>query len=292
MLIVTGGTGFLGEHVLRQFVARGIKPVCLVRPTSDSRVLEEMGLPLRVGDLGDVESLVQAFAGARILVNIASLGFGHAPSILEACRRVGVRRGVFVSTTAIFTSLPAPSKLVRLEAERQIKQSGMSWTIIRPTMIYGTHRDRNMARLVRYLARYPIIPVFGSGNCLQQPVYVEDLAEAIFAAVDCPQSHGRAYNCSGKEPLSYNEIIDTVAEVLGRRVAKVHIPVRLVRYALWLYERMVAKPALKSEQVLRLNEDKVFPYDEATRDLGFRPRSFVDGIRAEVELMRKNGLVS
>lgn len=291
MLLVTGATGFTGEHVVRKLVAAGYSPTCLVRSSSNITVLKNYGLPLRYGDLNDPESLVRAFKGVKVLINIASLGFGHAPNILEACRVNGVERAIFISTTAIFTTLEAKTKAIRLDAERRIQESGMHWTIIRPTMIYGTERDRNMARLLRYLQRFPVIPVFGSGEHLQQPVHVEDLAGAIVAAVDRPVTYGKAYNISGKEPITYNELLDLAAQALGRRVVKIRVPLNLAVQVLRFYEKVSRKPLLKAEQVLRLNEDKAFSHEDAARDLGFSPRSFEEGIRDEVELLRSKGLI-
>ena len=94
-------------------------------------------------------------AGAECdaLVNLASLGFGHARGIVRAAVRAGLDRAVFVSTTAVTTTLPARSKAVRLAAEDEIRGSGLSWTILRPTMIYGAAGDRNLSRLLALLAR-------------------------------------------------------------------------------------------------------------------------------------------
>ncbi len=291
MMLVTGATGFLGEQVVSRLLARGERPVCLVRPSSRADALRRAGLPLRCADLGDLDGLTAAFDGVKTLVNIASLGFGDAPNIVEACRRAGVKRGVFISTTAIFTTLEPKTKSIRLEAERLVEQSGLDWTIIRPTMIYGTERDRNMARLVRYLSRWPVMFVLGSGEHLQQPVHVEDLAGAVVAAIEQPRSYGQAYNLSGPSPLTFNQVIDTAAGALGRPVYKVRFPLKLAVLMLEAYERISPRPFLKAEQVLRLNEDKTFSHEAAARDLGFAPRSFDEGIRAEVEMMRAKGLI-
>ncbi len=290
-MLVTGATGFLGSHVVTQLLKAGARPACFVRPSSDTRVIEATGLPLRVGDLGDVGSLVAALNGVKTLVNLASLGFGHAPFIVEACRLAGIERGVFISTTAIFTKLDARTKAVRLEAERLIRESGLAWTILRPTMIYGTERDRNFARLIRFIDRYPVVPIPGSGRGLQQPVHVDDLAAAVISALDRPASCGRAYNLSGERPLTYSQTVDETATALGRRVIKLHVPLTPVALALRLYERTARRPLIKAEQVLRFDEDKAFPHDEAAADLGFSPRAFTVGITAEVEMMREKGLI-
>lgn len=98
------------------------------------------------------------------MINIASLGFGHAPNIINACQEMKIERAIFISTTGIFTKLNPDSKGIRLEAERLIKESELDYTIIRPTMIYGTPKDRNMWRLVKYLKRLPMLPILGNGS--------------------------------------------------------------------------------------------------------------------------------
>lgn len=107
-------------------------------------------------------SLDEAFAvGADCLVNIASLDFGHAESIVAAAEEAGLARDVFVSTTAVTTRLPASSKVVRLAAEETVRSSELRWTILRPTMIDELPGDRNLSRLLRLLRRTPIVPLPG-----------------------------------------------------------------------------------------------------------------------------------
>ena len=130
------------------------------------------------------------------------MGFGHIPPLLERLAASTVRRAVFVSTTSIFTALPAPSRHVRLDAEAAVTASSLDWTILRPTMIYGSARDRNISRLLRFLHRWPIFPL--CGDALWQPVHVEDLADAVVAALDTPATIGRTYNLPGASPLPFS----------------------------------------------------------------------------------------
>ena len=151
----------------------------MVRPGSRNKIYFESDIDWFEGNLGDFTALTDAMQGAQILVNIASIGFGHAPSIVKAAKAAGIKRTVFISTTAIYTTLNTKSKQVRLDAEKTIADSGLAYTVLRPTMIYGSSRDRNMSRLIRYLKRHRLIPIFGNGEYLQQPVYVQDVARAV-----------------------------------------------------------------------------------------------------------------
>ena len=235
-----------------------------------------------LGDLSDSRALAASMRGTDALVNIASLGFGHADSILGGAKEAGIRRAVFVSTTAIFTQLNARSKKVRLAAETAIETSGLDYTILRPTMIYGSPSDRNMWRLIRFMRYSPVIPIFGDGNYLQQPIYVGDVAQAIVNCLCNDRTVGKSYNIAGKFPLTYNQVVDTIAEQLNKRVWKIHIPSATVIALLELFERIHIPFPIKAEQVMRLNENKNFNYEAAETDFGFRPLSFSEGIRLEL----------
>lgn len=283
-VFVTGGTGFTGSYVIPLLLKNGYALRCLYRPESDRSV------PLRaqpeiewaLGDISDSQALSASMQGADALVNIASLGFGHADSIVRAAKDAGIQRAIFVSTTAIFTQLNAKSKKVRLAAENSIETSGLKHTILRPTMIYGSPRDRNMWRLIRFMRYSPIVPIFGDGNYLQQPIYVGDVAQAIVSCLCNNQTIGKSYNIAGKSPLTYNQVIETIAGQMDKRVWKIHIPSALAVSVLKFSERLHIPFPIKSEQVLRLNENKDFSYAEATSDFGFSPLAFQEGVKLEL----------
>jgi nucleoside-diphosphate-sugar epimerase len=282
-VFVTGGTGFTGSQVVPLLLKNGYEVRCLYRPGSDRSVLPQPEIEWVLGDVSDPQVLSAAIQGADALVNIASLGFGHTDSIIRATKATGIQRAIFVSTTAIFTQLNANSKQVRLAAEKAIETSGLRYTILRPTMIYGSPRDRNMWRLIRFMRISPIIPIFGDGNYLQQPIYVRDVAQAIVNCLCKEQTIGKSYNIAGKVPLTYNQVIDTIAGQMNKRVWKVHVPSSPVVSLLKFFERFHISFPIKAEQVLRLNENKAFSYAEAQRDFGFNPLTFEDGIKIELE---------
>ncbi len=286
-VFVTGGSGFTGQRVVDRLVRAGHDVVALARSTPAATSLAALGVTPIVGDLGDPESLDEAFrwAAAEALANVASLGFGHAPAIIAAAADAGIERAVFVSTTAIFTSLAPSSTRTRLDAERQVQSSGMDWTIVRPTMIYGAPGDRNMSRLLPALRRSPVFPLPGGGGQLQQPVHVEDVADAVVATLSSPSASCRIYAIAGPEPLPFRRIVKEAADAVGRSPRLVSMPLGPVIGALRIYERLTRHPRLKAEQVERLAEDKAFDISDAVRDLGYDPRPFSEGIRAEAAML-------
>jgi len=289
-ILVTGASGFLGAFVVRRAVHDGHRVLALARSTRAAAAVAQLGANPVEGDLDDPQSLDDAFAAAARhradrLVNLASLGSGHAPVIVAAAEEAGLRRAVFVSTTAVTTTLATPSKRTRLEAEETIRRSGLAWTVLRPTMIYGTPGDRNIARLLAVLRRTPVLPLPGGGRRLQQPVHVEDLARAVLSALCTDAAVGQTYDVAGPEPMTFRRLLLEAGEAVGCRTRLLAVPLRPTIWALRGYERLSSRPRIKAEQLERLAEDKAFDIGPAIRDLGYEPRSFREGVTKEAELL-------
>jgi uncharacterized protein YbjT (DUF2867 family)/2-polyprenyl-3-methyl-5-hydroxy-6-metoxy-1,4-benzoquinol methylase len=280
---VTGGSGFLGGHVIPLLLARGYEVSALARSAGAAARVAELGATPVTGDLDDAASIEAAFttSGADALVNLASLGFGQAPAIVKAAAAAGLDRGVFVSSTAIFTTLDVPSKARRTAGEDVVTASDLDWTVIRPTMIYGAPGDRNLSRLLSILPKVPVLPVPGGGTRLQQPVHVDDLAVAIVNALENPATIHQAYNVAGPEAITFRRLLEDTGAAAGRRPRLLPVPLGPTIAVMRQYERVASHPKLKVEQLERLSEDKAFDISDARRDLGFAPRSFADGIAEE-----------
>src|SRR5580693_2096256 len=286
-LLVVGGSGFLGSYVLREAARRGHQVIALARSPQAAGTVAGQGAQPIVGDLDDARRLDEAFAAARceVLVCLASLGHGHGPGIVAAAEEAGITRAVFVSTTAVTTTLHPPTRQVRLAAEQQIRGCGLDWTILRPTMIYGAAGDRNLSRLLPLRSRTLVLPVPAAGDCLHQPVHVADVAAAVLAALPHPAAIGALYNVAGPEPLPFAELLRTCARAVGSRTRLVPVPLAPLVTLARGYERLSRHPRIRAEQLLRLAEDKAFAIDDAIRDLGYAPRPFADGIGDEARAL-------
>ena len=283
-VLVTGATGFLGGHVLARMPA-GCEVEVFARGTSDTAHLPA-GTKVHVGDLSDADSLAKALAGVDALLNLASLGFGHAPPILEACRRARVPRAVFIGTTAVFTKLPARTKPIRLEAERLIAASGLASTLLRPTMIYGTPGDRNVWRLIRFVRRSPVVPLPPAAG-RQQPVYVGDVANAVWTVLENPATIGHAYNIGGADAFSMREMVQIVCRVLGKSRVIVRVPGVLAAAVCAASARVPFFPRISTEQLARLAEDKSVDNGPARDAFGHAPIRFEEGVRREIAAERR-----
>lgn len=298
-IFVTGATGFTGKHVVRLLSNRGHVLTCLVRQSSKRKGIEAPNVHFVEGDLDDPATLENALAAHDLLINIAPLVWGNegrepgslgrrCKGILAACSAANVNRAIFISSTSIFTTIDAASKAAKLAAEEVILNSGFDYTILRPTMIYGGAEDRNIVRLIEFLQRYPVVPIPGNGKYRQQPIHVEDLAQAIVDCVSSSATIGKAYNLSGAEPVTFDEVVSLTCKSLGVKRLIVHIPVQPARWMGRVLPKLSKRTWIKEERLLRLNEDRCFDHSEATRDFGFKPRHFSEGIKQQILVARQS----
>ncbi|MEF2278939.1 NAD-dependent epimerase/dehydratase family protein [Deinococcus sp. YIM 134068] len=284
-LLMTGATGNTGLHTLRRLRARQPqRPVlALVRPTTNTAALRELGVPWHVCDLDDPATYLGEVRPGDVLLETANLR--HARRMLPALVGVGVTRAFCVTTTGVFSRHHSYSALYR-EIEEEMRRSPLEVTILRPSMIYGNERDHNMHKLLRLIARVPVYPVFGTGRALMQPVHVEDLAEGIAQAV-VRDARGE-FNLAGPGALSYRQIVDEAFRAVGRRGVMLFVPMGPMAAVVGVLQRVPGFP-VKHEQVIRLQEDKAFEISPARRELGYAPRPFALGIAQEVARLRQVG---
>src|SRR5215212_2950419 len=288
-ILLTGATGLLGGGLLELLLAEGHEVRCLVRPDSPNvSRLDGLGVEIFRGDAGDEADLRGALGGTEAFLHVA--GIEHSPAVVGAARRSGVGRLVVVGSTSAHSAYAFRSG-PKLKMEEVVRSSGLLWTIVRPTMIYGSERDKNIHRLLRFLDRWPVFPMFGPGTNLWQPVYHRDCARGILETLKRPETVHQIYDLPGAAPLTYQELVRMAAAALGSRPRIVNVPIEPVRRTLAATERLRLPLPIDSGQVTRLREDKAYPYEDARRDLDYAPRPFREGVALVVTRLRKLGML-
>lgn len=201
--------------------------------------------------------------------------------MLEAC---GARRIVTLSSTSRFTKddssdLQEQATAHRLaDGESRVQawaaNHGVDWVILRPTLIYGLGRDKNISEMVRFILRFGFFPLLGQARGLRQPIHAEDVAAACVAALQVPDAANHAYNISGGETLAYCEMVAHVFKALGRPVRLVTVPLWAFRLTVAMLRRLPRYRHWSAAMAERMNRDLVFDHSEAVHDLGFKPRGF------------------
>ena len=289
-ILLIGATGFTGKHILEKLISFYQDTFNISLFVRCKKKLQTLNVDLKTcnifyGDLNNPKSLGDALVNQDIVIYVASLGFGHAKDVVRQIELVSPEKVIFTSTTGIFTKLNPTSKSIRLEAEKIIRESNLNYTIIRPTMIYGKKDDRNISRLINFIKKYPVIPVFGNGLFLQQPIYVEDLANAILSAATTQKSNKKEYNISGKLPVTYRELINIIKNITNRNTINIYIPKSISLLVVYILRKLIPSFPIKEEQILRLNENKNFNHTEAVDDLNFTPLTVEEGIAKQIKEM-------
>ena len=243
-----------------------------------------MNVEIITGDLADTDSIEKVLIGSEIVINTAPLSYSEY--IIPVCQKLGIKRVLFLSSTRFYSSIdPDFQKMIQSNEERIVK-SGLDYTILRPTMIYGTERDRNLTKVIRFIKKYPVLPVFGDGRNLVQPVYVKDLVCAIIQSIESPKTVHKIYDIPGKNPVSNEEMLDTIARLLSKRLVKIHIPIDLTARILKGIAKMIPRARYYALWVERNKENKSYEFSKAAEDFQYSPRSFLDGIENQIHRLK------
>jgi nucleoside-diphosphate-sugar epimerase len=207
------------------------------------------------------------------------------PEYFALLNAQGARRVVVLSSTSRFTkdnSTDPNEQAIALrlaDAEAHVREwaesSGVEWVILRPTLIYGLGRDKNIAEIARFIRRFGFFPLFGRANGLRQPIHAEDVASACLAALRTPRATNRVYNISGGETLTYRDMIARISTALGYRPHLLSVPLWIFSLTLSVLRCLPRYRQWSAAMAERMNQDLVFDHTEATRNFGFRPRQFM-----------------
>ncbi len=287
--VFAGSSSGTGHAVLRRLVEKvGAENLtCLVRHSSDVSPHQELRVKTVIADVTDPTSFEKLLDLDTIFIDMTHPKHYHIS--LNTLQNSKTKRAFFVTTTGVFSSYNQFSEIYKINEEK-IRSSGITYTILRPSMIYGHTRDRNMSRLIGFLSKYPMFPLFSDGTSLMQPVFVDDLADGIVAAIVSSNSANNEYNLCGPEPISYKKLVQSILEMLDRNVYLLNIPFELAKLGAKIGS-YIPKFPVTVEQVLRLQEDKVFDISKSVSELGYSPRSFEQGIKLEIDSMRNQGLL-
>ncbi|WP_323707030.1 NAD(P)-dependent oxidoreductase [Mammaliicoccus vitulinus] len=287
-LLITGANGHSGKLFLKNLSTTNLKKYeeihIIVRNDDLDRFIEESGLNIikHKGDLTDVQFLTEVTRNIDTILHIA--GIQMSQNLFEVAINNKVNWVIAVHTTGRYSQFKmASEEYINIEDKLLTLRDEINITILRPTMIYGSSRDRNMYKLIKFIDKSPVFPIFGNGKNLMQPVTATDLAIAYQQVLDNAEvCKNQNYNLSGKYPIKYKELIKTVASKLDKNIILLPIPIKLSYYAVLVGNRILPKFPLNEEQVLRMKEDKDFTHLKANRDFGYSPMSFDEGIESEV----------
>jgi uncharacterized protein YbjT (DUF2867 family) len=305
-VLVTGGTGFVGTHLVNALLRRGQAVAILARDPDSTRNRYNRPVEAVPGDVLDVASLSAACQGREAVVHL--VGIIHeegnetfdrihreaTENVLAAARGAGVRR--FLHMSAMGSADEAPSAYGRTKAagEKAVRASGLDWTVFRPSIIFGPGDGfvSLLATIVRWNPGF--IPVIGPGTTQFMPVSVYDVARVFADALEKPETAGKGFEVGGPETFALNAIYREIASAVGKPGKP------LVHFPLW-YGRLLAtgfewaarrgflpSPPLTRDQLASLSRDSVADVSATEEAFGGPWRPFREGIREYLEGGRRH----
>jgi NADH dehydrogenase len=265
-VLVLGGTGFVGRAVCERLVARsgggGLRITVPTRRPGHARDVQFLPtVDIRQADVHDDAQLAALVAGHDAVVNLIAILHGDAAAfdrvhvqlprrLAEACRRQGVRRLVHVS--ALGVAPDAPSLYLRSKAggEAALRAAELDLTVLRPSVIFGTG-DRFLNLFARLQAVFPVMPLAGSDARLQ-PVWVEDVAEAIVRCALAPDPLGATFECTGPQVYTLAQLVRIAGRLAGHERPIVPLPDALGRLQAGVMELLPGEPLMSRDNLRSL----------------------------------------
>lgn len=304
MILVVGGTGFVGRHLVRRLLAEGEKVRFLARRPRPAVSPEAEFVS---GDVTDPSTLPQAMTGVRAVIYLATIpkekgaetfqtvNFEGTKSTLAAAKEAGVRRFVYMGVLGAGPEPRFRYLYSKWQAEEVVRESGLDWTVVRASIIFGEGDEfvRKAARTVKNILEatflpldspptlwsrllawgrfIPVVPIPGSGQAKFQPIWIEDMARCLFQIVKNDRFIGQTLAIGGPEYITYKGLVDHARMVFPGPRIKLHIPLPAVAFLATALPALGLKFPATREQIYLLTQDNITDLDSVERVFGFKP---------------------
>ena len=295
MILLTGATGFVGGNLIEELLKNNYRVRCLVRDPQRAERLKGLGCEIAKGDVRDLGSVVESIDKnidtvihlVGILVESKKMPYRDihvlgTSNVLFACKKNGVRRYLHISALGTRKDAKSGYHMTKWEAEELVrgaqKEFGLDYTIFRPSVMFG-NKDRFTNMFAGFIRLFPFIFMPGSGKNLMQPVFVKDLAKMMTKSIGKTEATNRTFEVGGPDRLTFDGVIDNIAEALGKKVLKIHVPMPLMKTGAFFAEILFSKPPVSRDALIMLGEDNITDDDSIERVFGIKRTGFLEGMR-------------
>ena len=305
-VLVTGASGLVGIHTCRELSKNGWQVRALIRDAAKAAMtLGQLPVEFRVGDVRDATALRSSLNGCGAVVHLAAIaierkGESYADSntaatarLISAARAESVQRMIFMSQNGADSRSPYPFLHSKGVAQDSVKTSGLRWTILRPSVIFGPEDQfvNVLGRLIRLTPK--IFPLPGGGTARFQPIAVDDVARVVRLSLDKKETVNQTYDLGGAVPLTLRQMTERILTAMGTDRTIVSVPVRLLRPVVALAERLLPNPPVTSSLLDLLALDNTVAQNALTEFFKIVPIPFAaDELQYLRRITAKNALRS
>jgi uncharacterized protein YbjT (DUF2867 family) len=292
-VFVTGSTGFVGNHVLHTLLDRGHQVRALVRPGSEYKLKQPDKVEVIAGEVTESADLIQGMKGCDAAIHLVGiirafpsqditferLHTEATANVLAAAKEAEVPRLLHMSALGAREDGSTPYLRTKFAAEELVRQSGLNYTIFRPSLIFG--RGGEAIKMFGDMVKKYVVPIIGDGQYRFQPVSVTTVAQGFEKALEPETAKDQTLDVGGPENVSFDEIMDTLARVMGKSIVKIHMPVLPLRLATSALQHAPGYP-LTMDQITMLLEGSTCDEKPFYELLGLEPISLEQTIREAI----------
>ena len=290
MILITWATGYIVRNLETRLVAQGERPRCLVRDFNRAKYMLPSGkVDLVTGETTSLTSLDAVVHGVDTIIHAAFLTADNKQSagneyektnvqgtanLIKVAKKAGIKRLIEISGLGTKPDKPGSYMQGRYLAEKMLKESGLDWTIIQPSVLFGKNAPfvKGLSDLIRTA---PVVPLIGGGKIKFQPIWVEDVVTIIIKVLEDPEhTTKRTYTIGGPEYYSFTQIIDVLLKTMHKQRFKAPAPTPFVAMGAAVMEAVLAHPPITKAAMILFTFDNVTDLQSVERDFGFTPMSF------------------
>jgi len=264
-VFVTGSTGFVGNHVLHELVEKGHQVKALVRPGSEHKLKRPDDVETIPGTVEEVADLIRGMQGCEAAIHLVGiirafpsqditferLHTEAAANVIGAAKEAKVPRLLHMSALGAREDGPTAYLRTKFAAEELVRQSGLNYTIFRPSLIFG--RGGEAIKMFADMVKKYVVPIIGDGQYRFQPVSVSTVAQGFEKGLDPETANDQTLDVGGPDNVTFDEIMDTLARVMGKSIVKIHMPILPLRLATSALQHAPGYP-LTTDQITMLLE--------------------------------------
>ena len=294
MIFITGASGFIGRNLVKYLTqVKKKKVVCFVRSRFNLPEFDNPLVKVFKGSMTDFESIRKASKGCKTVIHLAAatsekasdyrnsydVNVTGAKNLISACRANKIKRIIYISTQSTKRKKRGVYAETKKLSDKIFLKADLDVTILKPTLVYGKDAKGLFSKILGFVEKLPIIPIIGSGNYKNQPVYVEDVCVAINSCVENKETVGRIYDIAGANRLGFEKFLDIIMDELNIKKKKIHIPYFLVYSGISILSLLTKKLPVTKDNLLGLIQETKINLDPAHRDFNYKPSTIREGLR-------------
>ncbi len=287
-VLITGANGFLGQSLCEAAAKRGHAVHALVRQSAPAMAAKFQRHEGTFHDPSDAERILAAAAPDAVIHAAAVISTGRPDPALsmkvnvegtrtlaDATQRSGCTKWVQISSMSAHASNRSVYGSTKFLADEIVRASGLDWTIVRPSLIYGSRPQSIFHKLAKLIQRLPVVPMIGNGKEPIRPVHADDLANAVVSAIEKDSTIGQVYQLGGPEDWTFHDVVRAVAAAVGAdKKPTLPVPLLLCRPIAAVCEALLSNPPITSDNIEGVAKAQPIDIASALRDLDFSPREF------------------